>query len=113
MPWSLIVAVGDETSTLTAGTPKVTFRLPHAVTLTEVRASLTTESSSGNPTFDVNEDGVSILSSKLSIDAGETTSTTATSPAVISTASLADDAEITIDIDAAGTGAAGAKIGGS
>ncbi|GAB4375599.1 MAG: hypothetical protein Kow00114_38860 [Kiloniellaceae bacterium] len=110
VPWSLIVAVGDETTALTTGTAKVTFRLPHAVTLTEVRASLTTESSSGNPTFDVNEDGVSILSSKLSIDAGETTSTTATSSAVISTASLADNAEITIDIDAAGTGAAGAKI---
>ena len=110
VPWSLVIAIGDETTVLAIGTSKVTFRLPHAVTLTEVRASLTTESSSGNPTFDVNENGASILSTKLSIDAGETTSTTATVPAVISTNSLADDAEITIDIDSAGVGAAGAKV---
>jgi len=110
VPWSLIVAIGDETTELTSGTAKVTFRLPHAVTLTEVRASLTSASGSGAPTFDINEGGATILATKLSIDANERTSTTAATPAVISDTNLADDAEITIDVDAAGTGAAGAKV---
>jgi len=109
-PFELIVAASNETSALTTGTAKATFRMPAGVTLTEVRASLTTASSSGVVTVDINESGSSILSTKLTIDANEKTSTTATTPAVISDASLADDAEITIDIDTAGTGAAGLKV---
>lgn len=106
----LVIAVGDETTDITTGTAKVTFRMPFAMNVTEVRASLATASSSGNPTFDINEGGTTILSTKLSIDSGEKTSTTAATPPVISDAALADDAEITIDIDTAGTGAKGPKI---
>lgn len=106
----IIVAVGDETTALTTGTAKVTFRMPHALTLTAVRASLVTASSSGTPTVDINESGSTILSTKLTIDANEKTSTTAASAAVISDPALADDAEVTIDVDVAGTGAAGLKV---
>lgn len=63
-----------------------------------------------NLVVDINEGGVSILSTKLSIDAGEKTSTTAATPAVISDATLADDAEITIDIDQVGSTVAGAGL---
>jgi len=107
---SLIIAIGDETTAITTGTAKITFRMPYAFTLSAVRASLTTVSSSGIPTFDINEAGTTILSTKLTIDASEKTSTTAVTAAVISDTALADDAEITIDVDVAGTGAAGAKI---
>lgn len=110
LPVTIGVAVGDETTAITTGTAKVTFRMPHAMTLTAVRASLTTVSSSGTPTVDINENGTSILSTKLTIDASEKTSTTAAAAAVISDTALADDAEITIDIDVAGTGAAGLKV---
>src|SRR3546814_18818128 len=72
--------------------------------------SLTTASSSGAVTVDINEAGSTILSTKLTIDQGEKTSTTAATPAVISDASLGDDAEITIDVDGAGTDAAGLKV---
>lgn len=106
----LMIALGDEATAITTGTAKVTFRMPWALTVTAVRASLTAASSSGIPTFDINEGGVSILSTKLTIDASELTSTTAATPAVISDTTLADDAEITIDIDTAGTGAKGAKV---
>lgn len=106
----LMIALGDETTAITTGAAKVTFRMPWALTVTAVRASLTTASSSGNPAFDINESGVSILSTALTIDSGEKTSTTAATPAVISDTALADDAEMTIDIDTAGTGAKGAKI---
>lgn len=106
----LMFAVSDETTAITTGTAKVTFRMPWAFTLSAVRASLTTASSSGPPTFDINENGTSILSTKLTIDASERTSTTAAAAAVISDVALADDAEITVDIDVAGTGAKGAKV---
>lgn len=106
----LIVAISDETTAITTGTAKVTFRMPFPMTLTAVRANLNTASSSGTPTFDINEGGTTILSTKLTIDSGELTSVTAAAAAVISDPNLADDAEITIDIDTAGTGAKGAKI---
>lgn len=106
----LMIALSDESTAITTGTAKVTFRMPWALTLTAVRASLSTASSSGLPTFDIKESGTTILSTLLTIDASEKTSTTAATPAVISDTSLADDAEITIDITVAGTGAKGAKI---
>ncbi len=106
----IAVAVSDETTAITTGTAKVTFRMPYAMPLTAVRASLTTTSSSGTPPVDINEGGTTILSTKLTIDAGELTSTTAATPAVISDSALADDAQITIDIDTAGTDAAGLNV---
>ncbi len=109
-PAVIAIAVSDETTAITTGTAKVTFRMPFAMTVTAVRASLSTASTSGDPVFDVNEGGTSILGTKLSIDANEKTSTTAASAATITDTALADDAEITIDIDTAGTGAKGAKV---
>ena len=111
---AMVVACSDETTDITTGTAKVTFRAPHAMTITGVRASLTTASSSGTVTIDINEDissgGASILGTKLTIDANEKTSTTAATAATITDTAIADDAEITIDIDAAGTGATGLKV---
>ena len=106
VPAELIIACSDETTALTTGTAKVTFRMPYAMTLSSVRASLTgAGSTSGTTTIDINEGGTTILSTKLTIDYGEKTSTTASTPAVISDSALADDAEITIDIDAVTGGA--------
>lgn len=107
---TIAIAISDETTAITTGTAKVTFRMPYAFKVTAVRASLTAASTSGTPTFDINEAGTTILSTKLTVDATEKTSTTAATAAVISDADLADDAEMTIDIDTAGTGAKGAKI---
>jgi hypothetical protein len=108
LPVAIQLAVSDEITALTIGTGKITFRMPHAMTLTEVRASLTTAQTSGSIlTIDVNESGSSVISTKVTIDNTEKTSTTA----VISDSSLADDAEITIDIDQVGDGTAkGLKI---
>jgi hypothetical protein len=86
--------------------------MPHALTLTEVRASLKTAQASGSIfTVDINEGGSTVLSTKITIDNTEKTSTTAATPAVISDSALADDAEITIDIDQVGDGTAiGLKV---
>jgi hypothetical protein len=112
LPEAIQLAASDETTALTTGTAKVTFRMPFAMTLTAVRASLTTAQASGTIfTVDINESGTTILSTKLTIDNTEKTSTTAATPAVISDTALADDAEITIDIDQIGNGTAtGLKI---
>ncbi|PKR57512.1 hypothetical protein [Thalassospira lohafexi] len=107
---SFVIAVSDEQSDLSTGTGKVTFRMPYAFTLTGVRASVSTAPTGAALTVDVNEAGTSVLSTKLTIDAGEKTSITAATPAVISDASLADDSEMTIDIDAVGSTIAGAGL---
>jgi hypothetical protein len=110
--FEMVVACSDETTVLTAGVAKTTFRVPDAVTLTEVRASLNMAQSAGAIfTVDINEAGTSILSTKLTIDNAEKTSKTAATAAVISDTSLADDAEMTVDIDQIGNGTArGLKV---
>jgi len=113
VPVIIQLAVSDETTALTTGTAKVTFRMPHAMTLTGVRASLSTAQSSGTIlTIDVNHNGSTIfISNWLTIDNTEKTSVTAVDPCIINTTSLTDDAEITIDIDQIGNGTAkGLKI---
>jgi hypothetical protein len=107
---SIIIAASDEVSTITAGTGKVTFRMPYAFTVSEVRASVTTAPTGAAILIDINDSGTTILSTKLMIDATEKTSTTATTPYVLSDTSLADDAEITIDFDQVGSTISGAGV---
>ena len=108
---SFIVACSDETTALTTGTAKATFRMPYAFTVTDVRASVTTAPTGATLlTVDVNDSGTTILSTKLTFDDSEKTTTTAATPRVISDTALADDAEITIDIDAVGNTIAGAGL---
>jgi len=107
-PECIIVALSDETTALTTGDAKATFYMPFAFTLTQFVIGVTTQSSSGSITVDMNEAGTTVLSTKATIDASEDLSTTGT-PAVISDASLAQWAKITFDLDAAGTGAKGLK----
>ena len=111
-PICIPIACSDETTALTTGTGKVTLRMPFALTGVTVRASLTTAQTAGNLlTVDVKEGGASIFSTKLTFDNTEKTTTTAQVPAVVSDASLADDAEITIDITQIGDGTAkGLKV---
>ena len=107
---SFVIACSDETTALTTGT-KVTFRLPFAFTVTEVRASLTTAGTGANlVTLDFEQNGTTILSTKITIDASETTSTTATTQPVISTSALTDDASIDCDVDQIDSGGASAGL---
>jgi hypothetical protein len=87
------------------------FRAPRAFTLTEVRASLLTADSAATITVDIKKNGVTMLTTLITIDATEKTSETAATPAVIDAtagvADIADGDEITADITVAGTEAAG------
>ena len=49
-------------------------------------------------------------SNKITIDANEGTSTSAATAAALTTTSITDDQQITIDVDEAGTGARGLKV---
>lgn len=100
---ALSFALSDETTDLAVATGVLTKRMPFAMTLTEVRAEVNTAPVGSTITVDINETGATILSTKLTIDVSEKTSVTATAPAVISDANLADDAEITFDIDQVGS----------
>ena len=111
------VAASDETTALTVGDDKVTFRIPEAITLNAgiegVRASLTTAgTTSGVTTIDIEQDGVSILSTLLTIDSTETSSYTAATPVVIGTTALTKNSVMTVNVDGLSGGAteAGLKI---
>ena len=109
---SFVVACSDEETALTTGT-KVTMRMPFAFTLTAVRASLTTAGTGANlVTVDIEQGGTTILSTNITIDATETTSTTAAAQPVISTSALTDDASIDFDVDQIDSGgvSAGLKV---
>jgi hypothetical protein len=84
------------------------FRMPYGALLTGVRAGLNSGSTAtADIIIDINESGTSILSTPLTIDTNESSSTTADTAAVISDPDIADDALITIDIDSADTGDSG------
>jgi hypothetical protein len=103
-------AVSGETADLTTGANAMRFRIVGNFRLTGIRASLSVASSAGNVQIAVYRNGVNICSTNPTIDALEKTSTTAATPAVLSTTSLTDDDEIATDIITAGTGARGLKV---
>lgn len=109
-PYSFTVAASDETTSLTTGTAKLTFRAECDFRLDEVVLGLSTASSSGAVDVDVKKNGTSIFTTRPTVDASEKTSATAATPAVLATRTVAKGDEITVDIVGAGTGAAGLKL---
>lgn len=107
---AMIVAITDEVSEVTTGSSKVSFRFPFdAILYQNPRASLST-ASNANTVVDINKNGSSILSTKLSIDSSEKTSVSASSSAVLSTTSINSDDELTFDVDSTGNNGIGLKV---
>ena len=107
------VALSDETTDLTTGTNKSKIRAIRKGTIDDVRASVSTVATGATLlTIDINVNSATILSTKITIDASETTSESAATPPVISATALADNDEIEFDIDAVGntTTGRGAKV---
>lgn len=110
---AFVVAVSDETTDLEVGILKLTFRMPYAMLLTGVKASLTTASLGQDVIVDILVGRTSILSTPITIDTSTTTSLASDSPTVILSPGLFDDQELTIDIVQVGTGpnfGAGLKV---
>tara|TARA_R110000787_G_scaffold104653_4_gene211949 strand:+ start:5209 stop:6915 length:1707 start_codon:yes stop_codon:yes gene_type:complete len=108
----IAIACSDETTALAAATAVATFHMPYAFTVTGVKASVTTAPVGSVLTVDINEAGSTILTTKLTIDAGEKTSATAATAAVVGGAgpALADNALMTVDLDGVGSGTAGTGL---
>jgi hypothetical protein len=100
---AMIIACSDEKTNLDTATAAVTFRAPFAFTVLGVRANVNTAPVGAAIEVDINETGVSILSQRITIDASEKTSLEAGTAPVISDSTIANDAEVTIDIDQVGT----------
>jgi len=109
---TIAIACGDEVTATAAATAVVTFHMPYAFTLTGIKAGVTTAPVGSVLTVDLNEAGSTVLTTKLTIDAGEKTSGTAATAPVIGGAgpALADNALMTIDVDGVGSSTAGAGL---
>ena len=108
---SFVIACSDETTAIDSTGTKCTFFMPYGYTIESVRASLTTTSSSGTPTIDISEDGISIMTTtKITIDPGDLLSTDSATQPVLTDSVLADKSKITIDVDVTGTDATGLKV---
>lgn len=103
----LLLAGSDIDTPLTVGTFKAFVVASRSGTIAGVKANLATPSSAGTVTVDVKKNGVSILSTPITIDATETTSLTAAVTAVISDDVVAADDVYSLDISGPGTGAKG------
>jgi hypothetical protein len=102
------LACSDLVSNLVSGDNKAYVRAPRAFTLTAVRASLLQAASGHSPVvIDIKKNGVSVLSTLLTIDEGETTSLTAATPVVIGTAAVANDDILSVQVVDARTDAKG------
>ena len=64
----IIVSLSDEATDLATGTGKASFHMPYAMSLSKVKASVNTAPVGATIIVDINENGTTILSTKLSID---------------------------------------------
>jgi hypothetical protein len=107
---SLVAALSDETTAIAAtATDVMTFRMPAGIltsTPLGVRLSLNGATTTGIVTVDINVNGATILSTKLTIDATEKTSVTAATAAVVTASTITDDDIVSVDIDGVGDGTA-------
>jgi hypothetical protein len=104
------IALGDLTTTITTGNTKGMWIAPRDGTIVELVGGLLTASASGGVTIDLNNNGGTILSTKMIIDATEATSVTSATNYVISTPNFSKGDVMTMDIDTAGTTAVGPQF---
>jgi hypothetical protein len=111
----IVKCIADSTA-LTTGDGKGSFVVPpelHGMRLVSCGAHVFTVSTSGLPTIQLRKNAsTDLLSTRITIDANETDSVVAATPAVISTgiAGVVTADEIYIDVDVAGTGAKGLEV---
>lgn len=107
----MIVAVTEENTNIQTGAEQMVLLAPFDIELTHTpRAFISSPSTSGVITVDINKQGSSIFSTNLTIDANEGSSATAATAAVLSTSEIDDGDKITFDVDTAGTSAKGLKV---
>lgn len=108
----IVIPLSDTTSNLTTGTGVNFLRDQlHKMKIYNVGAYCSTAPTGAAIQVDINLTGTgSILSTPITIDAGEKSSTTAATPPVISTSIIPADGELTFDIDQVGSTVAGVGL---
>jgi hypothetical protein len=111
------IKVFGDTQEVTAGDGAFIFALPEGLdgrSLVDAQAFVTTVSSSGGLTIQISNvtQAADMLSTEVTIDAGDTSSYTATTPHEVDTANnqVFTGDLISIDVDGAGTGAMGLGV---
>lgn len=104
---SIGLAISDETTVLTSGTTKLSFRMPYNFQLTGITAYVRT-SGSTSTIVDVNSGSTSLLLSAITIPTNEFY--TVASNIVSTYSALTEHDVINVDINSAGTNAAGLKL---
>jgi hypothetical protein len=105
-----VIALSHEDGVIGVQSAVVKMPIPKDVTVDSLSVYLNGASSSGNVVVDVNLDGDSVLTTQLTVEQGENSSDTAATPYVLLQANWDKGQILTIDFDAAGTNATGAKI---
>lgn len=108
----IVVAFSNESDAISAGTNKVKFPLLYSFYLVAAHAFLSTAQASGSAlTVDINDDGASLLSTKITLDNTENSSVTAATQPVLASNLIAANSVISVDVDTIGDGTAkGGKI---
>tara|TARA_R100000742_G_C4279288_1_gene103443 strand:+ start:1868 stop:3601 length:1734 start_codon:yes stop_codon:yes gene_type:complete len=106
----ILIDVSAESGDLTTGAAKKTFRLPYNFNLSDVRASVNTAPVGSNILVDINQNGTSILNTKINIDVTEESSTLSDTSYSLKNPFLSNDDEITVDIDQVGSSTAGSGL---
>lgn len=101
---AILVQIYDTVSTVDIRTKLAFFSVPWTKKLVEVQAIVDTAGTTGPVTVDINKNGTTVLSTKITIDSAETSSETAATPPVISVPSVDKDDIYTIDVDTTRTG---------
>ncbi len=110
MLFEWVIALSHPDGTISAATGVVTFPVPADVEVADLLLFVTEPSTSGNVVADVNLGGTSVLSTKITVEQGENSSSTAATPYVFTRTSWDQGEVLTIDFDSAGLNAEGASI---
>ena len=100
---SIILVLEPLDTDASAGTKKAVIpRFPYDLDNITLNLAVDTAPTGSAFIVDLKVDDVSILSTEISIDDGETDSSTAATPYVLTTTSITEGAKITVDIDQVG-----------
>ena len=98
--------VAPTTDTAVANVVGGDYVMPYSGSIYQVGATVDTAGTTNVTTVDFNNNGSSILSTKVTIDSGEKTSRTAATPSYISSPNFKEGDIFTFDVDAVSTTAA-------
>lgn len=106
-----VISLSHEDGVISEQVGVITVPVPRDITVQGLTAYLNEPSDSGNVVIDLNLNGVSVMSTELTVNQGENSSEAAgTTPYVLVEDEWDTGQVLTIDFDTAGNNAAGAKL---